>query len=292
MNKGEERIVSKLILQEKNVKKFVARLRDEERSQNTIEKYVRDVRKLITFLDGRELSKERMLEFKQRLIETHSPAGVNSILAAISTFFKYNNLGQFNVKRMKCQRKIFCPEEKEISKAEYSRLVRTAELKGQKRLSVIMQVICSTGIRISELKFFTVESMKKGRIEVTNKGKTRTIFITNQLRKVLDCYCKKNGIAQGIIFRTRNGNCVDRKTVWEGMKKVCNEARVSATKVFPHNLRHLFARMYYNLKKDITKLADILGHSSVETTRMYLVSTGVEHEHDLNQMQLVLGYQT
>ena len=193
---------------------------------------------------------------------------------------------------MRCQRKIFCPEEKELSKAEYSRLVRTAEQKGQWRLSMIMQTICSTGIRISELKFFTVEAIKKGRIDVTNKGKTRTIFITNQLRKALNWYCKKTGINRGIIFRTRNGKCVDRKTVWEGMKRICKEAGVNATKVFPHNLRHLFARTYYKIKKDITRLSDILGHSSIESTRIYLVSTGLEHEQDLNQMQLVLCHQT
>ena len=284
--------MKKVRLKEKDVKKFIERLKAEERSENTIAKYARDLRKLIKFLDGRELSKELMLEFKETLIAKHKPASVNSILAAIGTFLKYNGLEQFKVKRMKCQRKIFCPKEKEISKAEYSRLVKTAEQNGQWRLSVIMQTICSTGIRISELKFFTVEAIRKGQIEVTNKGKTRTIFITKQLKKMLNYYCSKNGITQGIIFRTRTGKCVDRKTVWEEMKKICKEAGVCATKVFPHNLRNLFARTYYQIKKDITRLADILGHSSIETTRTYLISTGIEHEKDLNQMQLILDYRT
>ena len=282
----------KVKLTEKDVKNFVVRLKDDERSKNTIKKYVRDLRKLITFLDGRRLDKELMLEFKQSLIETHEPTGVNSILAAISTFLKYNGLEFLKVKKLKCQRKIFCPEEKELSKAEYSRLVKIAERKGKWRLSMIMQTMCSTGIRISELEFFTVEAIRKGRIEVTNKGKTRTIFITSKLRKLLGRYCQRSGIECGIIFRTRTGKCVDRKTVWEEMKELCEDADVSATKVFPHNLRHLFARTYYKIKKDIARLSDILGHSSIESTRIYLVSTGLEHERDLDKMQLILSYQT
>ena len=282
----------RLKLNEKDVKNFEERLQEEERSKNTIKKYARDLRKLVEFLSGRELNKELMVEFKNALSKTHEPAGVNSILAAVSTFFKYNGLERFSVKRVKSQRKIFCPEERELSRAEYARLVRTAELNGNERLSVIMQSICATGVRISELKFFTVEGIARGRIEVTNKGKTRVIFVTKELRKVLNCYCKKNGITRGIIFRTRNGTCVDRKTVWEGMKKICKEARVNPTKVFPHNLRHLFARTYYKLKKDISRLADILGHASINTTRTYLISTGVEHARDLSQLKLVLGFQT
>lgn len=281
--------MKRLYLVEKDVQRFIQRLKEEEKSPSTIDKYARDVRKFIKFMAGRRLSKKLMLEYKSLLIKSHKPAGVNSILAGIKTFLRYNELERFAVKRLKCQRTIFCPKEKELSKWEYSHLVKTAQVNGQERLFVIMQVICSTGIRVGELKFFTAEALRNGRIEVTNKGKTRVIFITTDLRKVLNWYCKKNCIFRGPIFISRRGNCIDRKTVWADMKKLCKNAGVSEEKVYPHNLRHLFARSYYDIRKDITRLADILGHSNIDTTRHYLVSTGMEHESDLNKMDLVLG---
>lgn len=282
-------ITKRLQLLEKDVDKFIARLEEDERSENTIQKYKRDLQKLITFLDGRKLSKDLMNEFKEHLTLNHKPSGVNSILAAVKTFLKYNGLERFAVDPLKCQRKIFCSTEEELTQDEYKRLVNAAKYRGQNRLSTIIQTICATGIRVSELKYFTVEAARTGKIEVANKGKTRTIFVPNELKQLLNEYCHANGITRGLIFITETGKCVDRKAIWRDTKKLANEARVIPAKVYPHNLRKVFARVYYDLTHNIQRLADLLGHSSIDTTRMYLLTSGREHEQDMNRMNLVLG---
>lgn len=212
---------------------------------------------------------------------------VNSMLASLNAFFTFTGHTELKVKALKLQREVFCPEEKELTKAEYMRLVNTAE-KRDKRLSLIIQTICGTGIRVSELQYITVESVKRGEAVVNCKGKTRTIFIVKELKRKLLKYVSERKIKTGCIFITKNGKPVSRSNVWREMKALCKEADVNSSKVFPHNLRHLFARVFYSLEKDIAKLADILGHSSINTTRIYIVSTGDEHRKRMERMRLVV----
>lgn len=269
------------------VQNFKKHLEKEEKSNVTVEKYIRDVRKFTAFLGTRGVTKEIVIEYKKTLIENgYAVRSINSMLASLNSFLSFCELQDCRVKNMKTQRQIYCAEEKELSKTEYMRLLEVA--KKQPRLYLVLQTICGTGIRISELAYFTVEAVKTGEVVVSCKNKTRRIFLPGKLKKALLRYAKQRGIRTGVIFRTRTGNPLNRSNIWAEMKKLCKEAYVNPSKVFPHNLRKLFARTFYKIEKDISKLADILGHGSIDTTRIYIVSSGIEHRRKIEQLGLVV----
>ena len=260
----------------------------EERSEATVEKYIRDVTAFSAFANGGEISKETVIAYKKHLQDSYAVRSVNSMLASINSLFAFLGWHDLKVKSIKLQQQIYCPEEKELTKAEYTRLCRTAERKHNERLNLILQTICGTGIRVSELQYITVEAVKQGEATVSCKAKTRSVFIVKELQKKLLRYAQSHGIKTGCIFITRTGKPISRTNIWREMKNLCLEAEVSPTKVFPHNLRHLFARVFYGIEKDIAKLADILGHSSINTTRIYIISTGTEHRRRMENMRLVI----
>lgn len=277
------------ILTSKAVQSFKKYLREEEKSANTIEKYLRDVRAFAEYLGGAEVTKEAVIAYKSKLLaESYAVRSINSMLASLNGLFSFLGWTDCRVKSIKLQRQIYCPEEKELTKAEYMRLVNTAKQKGNERLNLILQTICGTGIRVSELQYITVEAVKCGEAIVSLKGKTRTIFIVRELQKKLLRYAAEQGISSGTIFITRTGRPLSRTNIWREMKGLCEQAGVNPQKVFPHNLRHLFARVFYGIEKDIAKLADILGHSSINTTRIYIISTGNEHRKRMENMRLIL----
>lgn len=277
------------ILTSKAVQSFKKYLREEEKSANTIEKYLRDVRAFTEYLGGAEVTKEAVIAYKSKLLaESYAVRSINSMLASLNGLFSFLGWTDCRVKSIKLQRQIYCPEEKELTKAEYMRLVDTAKQKGNERLNLILQTICGTGIRVSELQYITVEAVKCGEAIVSLKGKTRTIFIVRELQKKLLRYAAEQGISSGTIFITRTGRPLSRTNIWREMKGLCEQAGVNPQKVFPHNLRHLFARVFYGIEKDIAKLADILGHSSINTTRIYIISTGDEHRKRMEHMRLIL----
>ena len=264
-------------------------LKSEEKSANTIEKYLRDVRTFCAYLEGKRISKETVIAYKQKLLDAHyAVRSINSMIASINSFLTFLGLTDCKVKSIKLQRQIYCPEQKELTKAEYMRLVKTASLKGNERLNLLIQTICGTGIRVGEMEFITVEAVKCGEAIVSLKGKTRSVFIVQELKKKLLRYAAEQNITTGQIFITRNGKPIGRTNIWREMKNLCEEANVNPDKVSPHNLRHLFARTFYGLEKDIAKLADILGHSSINTTRIYIVTTGDEHRKRMEHMHLVI----
>ena len=276
-------------LTDKLVAEFSAHLKNEEKSQNTTEKYLRDVRMFAAHFRGTEITKEMVIAYKGKLLAEHyAVRSVNSMLASLNSLFTFLGWSDCKVKSMKLQRQIYCPEEKELTKAEYLRLVNTAKRKGKERLNLILQTICGTGIRVSELEYITVEAAKSGKAVVALKGKTRSVFLVKELQKKLLRYATEQNISSGTIFITRNGKPLSRTNIWREMKGLCQEAGVNPQKVFPHNLRHLFARVFYGIEKDLAKLADILGHSSVNTTRIYIISTGSEHRKRMENMHLIL----
>ena len=267
---------------------FANYLRSDEKSENTLEKYLRDVRMFSVFAEAREISKAVVMEFKASLVENYEITSANSMIAAVNAFLRFMGWVDCCVKQFKVQKKAFCSEEKELTKAEYIRLVNTAKEKGNERLNLILQTICGTGIRVSELQFITVEAVRKGEAVVSCKNKTRTVFIVRELQKKLLNYIKAKGIITGCIFITKSGKPMSRCNIWREMKALCKQAGVSPDKVFPHNLRHLFARTFYGIEKDIAKLADILGHSSINTTRIYIITTGAEHKRKMENMRLII----
>ena len=277
------------ILTEKLIAEFSCCLKSEEKSENTIGKYLRDVQAFFTYLGGAAVTKEAVIAYKNKLLaESYAVRSVNSMLASLNSLFAFLGWTDSRVKSIKLQRQIYCPEEKELTKAEYMRLVNAAKQKGNERLNLILQTICGTGIRVSELQFITVEAVKNGEAIVSLKGKTRSVFIVKELQKKLLRYAAEQGISSGTIFITRTGRPMSRTNIWREMKGLCEQAGVNPQKVFPHNLRHLFARVFYGIEKDIAKLADILGHSSINTTRIYIISTGNEHRRRMEHMRLIL----
>lgn len=259
----------------------------EEKSTATVEKYLRDVRAFLKHLGENELTKETVIEYKKQLQASgYAPRSINSMLASINSYLDYIDRPECRVKFMKLQKQVYCAESKELSKGEYERLLRAAGKCKQLRLA--MQTICATGIRVSELRYFSVEAVRRGEVIVNCKSKTRTILIPGELRKLLLEYAQKQKIGTGAIFVNGRGKPLDRKTIWAKMKGLCKAAGVNPSKVFPHNLRKLFARTFYKIEKDISKLADILGHSSVDTTRIYIMSTGIEHRRKIESLGLVL----
>ena len=276
------------LLESKKIQKFEFHLRDEEMSAATIEKYMRDVKRFASFACGPKIDKQTVLEYKKKLGEEYAVASANSMIAAMNCFLRFCGWHDLCVKQFKTQRQAYCSEEKELSRAEYIRLLEAANAKHNERLNLIIQTICGTGIRVSELRYITVEALHKGEATVNCKGKNRRVFIVPELKKKLLRYAKERGIREGIIFVTRGGNPVGRNSIWKDMKSLCETAQVSPTKVFPHNLRHLFARTFYGIEKDIAKLADILGHASINTTRIYIVTTGAEHKRKMENMRLIM----
>ncbi len=270
------------------LKSFEKHLHNDEKSKATIEKYMRDIRHFSEYATGRDIDKTLTLEYKAALEKEYAVTSANSMLAALNSFLGFVGWDDCCVKQFKVQKKAYCPEKKELTKEEYIRLIRAAGSEGNERLSLVIQTICGTGIRVSELQFITVEAVKRGEAVVSCKGKTRTIFIVSALRKKLLKYAKKRHIQSGMIFITKSGNALNRSNIWREMKNLCEQAGVSPDKVFPHNLRHLFARTFYGIEKDIAKLADILGHTNINTTRIYIITTGAEHRRKLESMRLVI----
>ena len=267
-------------------------LREEERSRATVEKYLRDVRKFWGYVraDGKEaFDKAIVLEYKQYLSERYKTSSVNSMLAAINSYFDYLGRDECKVKLFKIQRVQFSEKRRELTEKDYERLVHTAERKGDVRMSMLLQTIGSTGIRISELRFITVESLENGRADIYNKGKSRIALLPVELVKVLKRYCRRAGILSGSIFITRSGKMMDRSNISKRMKQLGREAGVDTAKVFPHNFRHLFARVFYSIEKDVVRLMDLLGHSNISTTRIYTMSTEEQPRRQMSRMKLVLG---
>ena len=258
----------------KKKKKFEEHLIHEEKSKATVDKYVHDVTAFAAWLGSAVLNKMKVLEYKEYLLDTYAPASVNSVLSSLNGFFDFCEAGAFKVKNLKIQRRIFLRKEKELTKAEYERLLCAAKAGGNRKLYLLMQTICSTGIRVSELRFISIEALRSGQATINLKGKMRVIMLPQELCKMLKKYAQTQKIRSGSIFVTKNGRPLDRSNIWKCMKALCKTAGVDPEKVFPHNLRHLFARTYYNLRKDIVRLADILGHSSVNTTRIYTMDSG------------------
>ena len=281
----------KRIINTESIEYFKRVLIRNEKSIQTIEKYIRDIKKLMIYAHGQSISKEMLLEYKEYLEKCgrYRISSINSYLAAANHFCEVMGWMDIRVKMIKVQRAVFIPENKEITMNEYEKLVKTAYKKGDDRLALIIETLGSTGIRISELRYITVESLKYGMADIHNKGKARRILYPGELLKLLKEYVRKKYITHGSIFVTSSGNPVNRSNVWRMMKNICRLAGVSADKVFPHNMRHLFARTFYKIKNDIAKLADVLGHSSIDTTRIYIKSTGREHKRQLDKMNMIIG---
>lgn len=270
-------------------KLFAAQLRADGLSAGTIEKYLRDVRAFAVWLDGRAVTKECAAAWRDALVEQgYAPVTINSMLAALNAFFRIMNWNGFRVRFLKIQRQVFRDRSRELTEVEYKRLVAAARRNGQERLELLLQAIGATGIRVSEVKYLTVEAAHRGKAVIALKGKIRTILLPSKLCRMLLKYAGKRKIASGEIFLTGSGRSLSRKQIWAEMKRLCKRAGVEASKVFPHNLRHLFAAAFYRASRDVVKLADVLGHSSIETTRIYLISSGEEHLRQLNKLPLIV----
>lgn len=270
----------------KTISKFSQYLSEEEKSTATIEKYVRDVTAFYTVIKGKELTKKCVLNYKEYLMRKYAPKSVNSGLSSLNSFFSFIGADNLKVKTLKIQKQLFLNNEKMLTREEYIRLLKSAKERGNKRLYLIMQTICSCGIRVSELKYITVACVKCGKAYINLKGKIRIVILPKKLCTALMQYIKKEKIKEGSVFVSKNGNPLDRSNIWKMMKSLCEEAKVEKSKVFPHNLRHLFARMYYSCEKDIVRLADILGHTSVETTRIYTMENGEIHRQQIDRLGL------
>jgi len=270
------------------IKKFTEQLWEQECSRATIEKYSREVAVFYRWLpEGKEVDKPCVMRYKAELIEKYAPASVNAKLSALRAFFSFVGWQECVVNLLKLQKHIFSSKEKELTKEEYKRLVDAAERRNDTRLSLVLQIMASTGIRVSEIRHITVEAAQNEKAEISLKGKVRVILLPGKLCRRLLKYAKKQKITSGQIILTRSGRPMGRKEIWASMKSLCLDANVGAEKVFPHNLRHLFARTYYAAQKDIAKLADILGHSNIETTRIYLLTSGQEHQRDIERLGFV-----
>ena len=267
---------------------FKRQLGREERELGTIEKYMREVKKFALWQGRRKVTKETVSEWKEQLRQSgYKPETVNGKLSAVNKFLSCMGWGECCVKYLKIQRRLFRSTGRELTKDEYTRLVETAQSLGKTRLALLIETICATGIRVSEVKYITAEALRAGRADISLKGKIRTVLLPGKLCRKLQKYAKKQKITSGEVFLTRSGKGISRRQIWAEMKALCKQARVAPSKVFPHNLRHLFARTFYRVSRDVAKLADVLGHSSIETTRIYLISTGAEHVRQLDRLGLI-----
>ena len=274
-------------LSEESILAFRDNLILEEKSIYTTEKYLRDVCAFFRFAGAKPVTKELVMDYKKALVGAgYAACSVNSMLASVNSLLSFLGWGDCKVKNLRVQRQTYCAEEKELSKAEYLRLLEASGKNTQ--LSIVLQTICGTGIRVSELRYFTVEAVQHGRITVSCKSKTRTILVPGKLKNLLLNYARQHRITTGPILLGRNGKPLDRSSIWRQMKQLCKSADVAPSKVFPHNLRKLFARTFYGIEKDIAKLADILGHSSINTTRIYIMTTGAEHRRKIERLGLVI----
>lgn len=276
------------VLDKSSIEQYMGFLREQEKSPATIQKYRRDITAAAIALTGIELTKAALIEWKERLIERYAASSVNTILASINGFLKFMGWADLTLKAVKVQRAMFSNEKRELTQEDYRRLVQAAERSDNRRLSMVIQTICSTGIRVSELQFITVEAVRQGHTEIDNKGKRRPVLLPSKLRKSLLLYMKENNISSGPIFVTRGGKPLDRSNIWRDMKRLCEYAGVDPEKVFPHNLRHLFARTYYALERDLSRLADILGHSNINTTRIYTKESNLAHIRQLDRLGFVI----
>lgn len=274
-------------IDERHMRAFEEMLIDHERSDVTIHKYLRDVETFRQWL-GKEpaFDKVRIMEYKEDLQKKYKTNSTNSMLSALNTFLTYMDWGECRVATLRVQRSSFRASERSLSNEEFKRLLRAAREKGREQILHIMETIASTGIRIGELSSLTVESLRTGRVVITLKRKTREIILSGRLRTMLTAWCRKKGIKSGSIFITRTGRPIDRSNVLHMMKDLAASAAVARTKIFPHNLRHLFAVNYYNNEKDIVRLADLLGHSNINTTRIYTMTTC---EQELNSLDRLAG---
>ena len=276
------------ILTNQQLRSFQQQLAMEERELGTIEKYMREVKKFALWQGRRKVTKETVSEWKEQLRQSgYKPETVNGKLSAVNKFLSCMGWGECCVKYLKIQRRLFRSTGRELTKDEYTRLVETAQGLGKTRLALLIETICATGIRVSEVKYITAEALRAGRADISLKGKIRTVLLPGKLCRKLQKYAKKQKITSGEVFLTRSGKGVSRRQIWAEMKALCKQARVAPSKVFPHNLRHLFARTFYQASRDVAKLADVLGHSSIETTRIYLISTGAEHVRQLERLGLI-----
>lgn len=274
---------------EPQVTGYIAYLEQEERSRATREQYRRDIARFLSWAADMEAAKDTVIRYKEKLQEEYRAASVNTKLAAINSFFTFIGRPELKVRQLKIQRQSYCPAERELTKTEYFRLVDAARRQKNEKLSLLLQTICGTGIRVSELRFITAEAVERGEACIRLKGKNRTILIPSNLRRILRKYLKQQNIKSGPVFVTRTGRSLDRSNIWKMMKALCVSAGVDEKKVFPHNLRHLFARCFYAADKDLAKLADILGHSNINTTRIYIISTGNEHARRMDALGLILN---
>ena len=270
------------------INKYVHYLEDQERSYSTIQRYTHDLRELMIYAGEAPLTKALMISWKNHLAEIYALSTANTMIAAVNGFFAFMNWRELSIKQFKIQKSPFLKEEKELTRQEYIRLVQAAERNTNERLSLVIQTICATGIRVSELRFITVEAVQRGRAEVSNKGKRRTVFLQAKLCKLLRKYIQKQKKTAGPVFTTKTGKPLDRSNIWRDMKALCESANVNPEKVFPHNLRHLFARTYYSLEHDLSRLADILGHSNINTTRIYTAESGAVHARQMERMALIV----
>lgn len=280
--------MNKKIITNELINNFKIYLYEEERSDNTIEKYMRDIRFFREWLQDKGIDKSIVIEYKKELCERYAIKSVNSMLSSINAFFVFMGWYDLKVKTLKIQRRIFADKSKELSKSDYERLLIAAKNKKNERLYYLMQTIAGTGLRVSEIKYVTCEAVRQGQAVINCKGKIRQIFLPKKLCQMLKKYVKSQNIKSGSVFVTRSGRPLDRYAIWKMLKDLCESAGVSKDKVFPHNFRHLFARTFYSLQKDIVRLADILGHSSVETTRLYTMESGTEHIKQLQKLGLLI----
>lgn len=276
------------VINHQTIESYLIWLREQERSQATIQKYAHDLKQLSVFLKEDVLTKSALIAWKEKLTGQYAPASVNAMLASVNGYLRYMGWTDLTVKPLKIQHSLFLEEEKELTRQEYVRLVNAAKQQENERLSLVIQTICATGIRVSELKFITVEAVQRGRAEISNKGKIRVVFLPDQLRKLLKSYFRKQKKTAGAVFTTRTGKPLDRSNIWRDMKRLCASAHVSEKKVFPHNLRHLFARTFYTIEKDLSRLADILGHTNLSTTRIYTAESGAVHARQMERLKLII----
>jgi len=275
-------------LQETMIPPYETALREAEKSAATMEKYLHHVRQFVAHDAGRRIDKALVLEYKTRLGKLYAPSSANAALAAVNGFLRFWGFESCCVKPFKVQKQVYCSEEKELTREEYVRLVRAAKEKSSERLALLLETICATGIRVSELPYITVEAVARGEAVVHCKGKTRTVFLPAALQKKLRRYMQSQKIQSGPVFITRTGKPMNRSNIWREMKALCERANVAPSKVFPHSLRHLFARTFYSIDHDVAKLADLLGHSNINTTRIYIITTGAEHRRKMETMRLVI----
>ena len=276
-----------LQITDRTVKKFIEYLIGQEKSQSTIKTYQRELFSLQMYLDDSAVTKEKLLNYKAMIKDRYTPSTCNVTIAAVNSFLKFAGRVDLCVKPLKVQKNIYESTDKSLTKRDFDKMVRAAQKSGQERTALIIQTICSTGIRVSELQFITVEALQKGTAQISCKGKNRVVFLPSTLRNLLKRYAEKHNITSGGIFVTRSGKPLDRSNIWKSMKQLCDIAGVKSGKVFPHNLRHLFAKTYYSAEKDISRLADILGHSNVNTTRIYTRETGAVHARQIEALGLV-----